>query len=307
MKNLYNNIVIFIDTICFLCKTQETKLKGEFMNFTRKITGKFAGLLAAFLVCSLSLTNAFAGGKQNNFAGKTYVMTGISAGGTDVTSLLAIAGFEMNIELEFTSEDTCRVQLTTGGEKDEESAKYKVDSKKKAVIIYDEDGKENLSFSYTDDFSQLKVSAPIQDGMMADITLTEKGKAAEKTALKQGQAQPEIDYGSVKTNIFKGKTYKLTKFLINGVDASSLMSIAGETVSGSLKFIDGKNVILNFTHSGEVENDSGTYTIDYEKNTIIFDGDIENGKAVFYNKGSVISFDINLDDENMTLNLIFEK
>ncbi|MBQ5434289.1 MAG: hypothetical protein IIU30_12685, partial [Treponema sp.] len=129
--------------------------------------------------------------------------------------------------------------------------------------------------------------------------------AKDATGQAALQAQPEIDYGSVKTNIFKGKTYKLTKILLNGMDATSLIALSGQQFKGSLKFIDGKNVILDFLYGDQQEKDSGTYAIDYEKNTITFDGDTENSKAIFYNKGSVISFDFPMD--GMTLNLIFEK
>ena len=272
------------------------------MSFNKKI----ASAITALLVFAFSAANAFAGGTKNNFVGKTYVMTGLNVGGMDVTALLAASGFELNMEVTFVDETKCIAKATSDGNTEESTCKYKVDTKAKTLTLCEENGGENLVFNYTDDYSTLSVSAPIQDGMTGEIILTEKSKAGEKAAQAKQSLKPEIDYGSVKTNIFKGKTYKLTKLLINGMDATSLMALSGGTFSGSLKFIDGKHVILDFTYGGDSEKDSGTYTIDYEKNQIIFDGDKENCTAVFYNKGSVISFDFPLE-ENMTFNMVFEK
>ena len=274
------------------------------MNFSRKITSRLAGILAALLFCSLSVTSAFADGTPNNFEGKTYVMTGMFAGGMDVTSLMGVAGVELKMEVTFVDSNTYKAKITSNGEEEETSGSYKVNSNTKTVTLLNE-AEDNLDFTYSDDYSQLKIEAPIDGSMTAELVLTEKSKANDVANKAAQQAQPEIDYGSVKTNIFKGKTYKLSKIMLNGMDATSLIALSGEQFKGSLKFIDGKNVILSLSHGGQEENDSGTYTIDYEKNTITFDGDSENGKAVFYNKGSVISFDFPM--EGMTLNLIFEK
>lgn len=273
------------------------------MNFSRKITSKVASLLTAAIFCTLSLTSAFAGGSKNNFEGKTYVMTGMFAGGMDITSLMGMAGVELKMEVTFVDSSTYKATVTSNGETEESTGEYTINAKEKTVTLLNKDS-DNLDFTYSEDFSTLSISAPIEEGMTAELVLTEKSKAKDATGQAALQAQPEIDYGSVKTNIFKGKTYKLTKILLNGMDATSLIALSGQQFKGSLKFIDEKNVILDFLYGDQQEKDSGTYAIDYEKNTITFDGDTENSKAIFYNKGSVISFDFPMD--GMTLNLIFE-
>jgi len=274
------------------------------MSFSRIITDKFTKILAVAIFCTLSLTSAFAGDSKNNFEGKTYVMTGMFAGGMDITSLMGIAGVDLKMEVTFIDSTTYKATVTSNGEKEESTGEYKINATEKMVTLINKDS-DNLDFAYSEDFSKLSISAPIEEGMTAELILMEKNMAKEDAKNAALQAQPEIDYGSVKTNIFKGKTYKLTKIMLNGMDATSLIALSGQQFKGSLKFITENNVILDFSYGDQQEKDSGTYIIDYETNKIIFDGDSENSIAVFYNKGSVISFDF--PTEGMMLTLIFEK
>ena len=123
------------------------------MNFSRKITSKVASLLTAAIFCTLSLTSAFAGGSKNNFEGKTYVMTGMFAGGMDITSLMGMAGVELKMEVTFVDSSTYKATVTSNGETEESTGEYTINAKEKKVTLLNKDS-DNLDFTYSEDFSK---------------------------------------------------------------------------------------------------------------------------------------------------------
>ena len=254
----------------------------------------FLALLTA-LFCTLSFASP-----KNTFAGKSYVATKILLDGADIGGLMSAIG--MKITIDFTSASTFIINFSSMEENEKDSGTYKVNPAKKTITL--SVNEETIVCSYTADFSEIMLEADGSDFLDEDgqvsVVFTEKNLASQR----ESQSFPSsIDYGSIKSNVFVGCTYNLSKIEMNGADVTALFKTMGG-MDASIFFTSA--TAAEFTFIADEDEDTVTllYTVDYATNTIDFNmDDILTG--IYREKGKFITLSVVQD--GLTLSLTFEK
>lgn len=261
--------------------------------------------LFVFLTSVLISTQAFlwAAGAEK-FTGKTFVSSSYSIAGSDVTQLLSALGMELNMSVTFISDKRFSLTVSSAGETETVQGNYSVDPASMSLTLISDETDDPIVLTISDNYENLSFSVPMDEQNMVDVEFTESSVATLQKKQVSGN-NIEIDYGVVKENIFKGNSYSLKSFKINGFDATTLADYAGG-ISASLTFTTATTVIFDMVFDGQHENDTGSYEINYAKNEFIFDGtQNDDGYAYYYNKGRFINFTVK--QEGMVVDMIFER